>query len=481
MVHSMVEFTDGSTIAQASPPDMRLPISLGLSWPDRVPGVGVPIDWSRAQSWTFEPLDEVAFPAVALAKRVGMAGATYPAVFNAANEQAVMAFHAGRIGYLEIVDTIDRVVDAHEPGDLTLEEFSRPRVGTDDRGCHPDGGTTSRRRLELGRNGGTRRRSRVDAPRLGVSLRVRRGGSVARIRGRGRRRASDRLVERRGRTDRHVARHAEHRHRDGSGLSHAVTGDRHVGDREDFEAIGRVTTPTRVEEYDWWGCEVAEAMVSQAGRPRMCWRAFNSDRSKRSRWRLRTPPDCRPGSTTTGSRSPPRSATCSRATSSAAGISSHCGSRETRHFEGGLDPLRFTFESDTLVYPLSFSRAATSPQTVRLFVFDDHRQRVTFVGGGEPAAAFTSWAAPVTGDRGRRRSATTSRCFSSDFSDPGAQILGDLEFAPTLTDETTGTEYTVTVPVALGPVPVGWLIVGFAFLGAIGALLVVAAVGAKRS
>lgn len=120
IVHSMVEFTDGSTLLQASPPDMRLPISLGLSWPDRVPGVGAPLDWTRAQSWTFEPLDDAAFPAVALAKRVGMAGATYPAVFNAANEQAVAAFHAGRIGYLDIVDTVDRVVDLHEPGELTL-------------------------------------------------------------------------------------------------------------------------------------------------------------------------------------------------------------------------------------------------------------------------------------------------------------------------------------------------------------------------
>ena len=71
IVHSMVEFMDGSTIAQASPPDMRLPISLGLDWPHRVPGVGVPLDWTRAQSWTFEPLDDDAFPAVALAKRVG--------------------------------------------------------------------------------------------------------------------------------------------------------------------------------------------------------------------------------------------------------------------------------------------------------------------------------------------------------------------------------------------------------------------------
>jgi 1-deoxy-D-xylulose-5-phosphate reductoisomerase len=123
IVHSMVEFTDGSTIAQASPPDMRLPISLGLDWPHRVPGVGVPLDWSRAQSWTFEPLDDDAFPAVGLAKRVGMAGGTYPAVFNAANEQAVQAFHARRIPYLSILAVVERVVDEHQPapGALTLE------------------------------------------------------------------------------------------------------------------------------------------------------------------------------------------------------------------------------------------------------------------------------------------------------------------------------------------------------------------------
>jgi 1-deoxy-D-xylulose-5-phosphate reductoisomerase len=120
IVHSMVEFTDGSTILQASPPDMRLPIALGLGWPERVPDVGRPLDWTQAQDWTFEPLDESAFPAVGLAKRVGMAGATYPAVFNAANEQAVAAFHAGRIGYLGIVETVERVVDAHEPGETSL-------------------------------------------------------------------------------------------------------------------------------------------------------------------------------------------------------------------------------------------------------------------------------------------------------------------------------------------------------------------------
>jgi 1-deoxy-D-xylulose-5-phosphate reductoisomerase len=116
IVHSMVEFVDGSTIAQCSPPDMRLPISLGLDWPNRVPAAGRPLDWASASTWTFEPLDNEAFPAVELAKTVGRAGGTHPAVFNAANEQAVQAFHAGRIGYLDILDIIERVVESHEPG-----------------------------------------------------------------------------------------------------------------------------------------------------------------------------------------------------------------------------------------------------------------------------------------------------------------------------------------------------------------------------
>jgi 1-deoxy-D-xylulose-5-phosphate reductoisomerase len=125
IVHSMVEFIDGSTIAQCSPPDMRLPISLGLDWPNRVPGVGAPLDWTTASSWSFEPLDTEAFPAVELAKRVGREGGTYPAVFNAANEQAVLAFHAGRIGYLDIVDTVAAVVDAHDSsGALTRESLA---------------------------------------------------------------------------------------------------------------------------------------------------------------------------------------------------------------------------------------------------------------------------------------------------------------------------------------------------------------------
>jgi 1-deoxy-D-xylulose-5-phosphate reductoisomerase len=110
VVHSMVEYRDGSTIAQASPPDMRLTIALALGWPDRVPGAARPVDWSQAQNWTFEPLDAEAFPAVELARQAGRAGGCAPAVFNAANEAMVEAFHAGTAGFLQIVDTVADVL-----------------------------------------------------------------------------------------------------------------------------------------------------------------------------------------------------------------------------------------------------------------------------------------------------------------------------------------------------------------------------------
>ncbi len=122
VVHSMVQFIDGSTIAQASPPDMRLPIALGLGWPDRVPKAAQACDWSKATSWTFEPLDTAAFPAVGLAKDAAKQGSTFPAVFNAANEEAVMAFHAGRIRFTDIVDTIEAVLSEHTGSSgLTVE------------------------------------------------------------------------------------------------------------------------------------------------------------------------------------------------------------------------------------------------------------------------------------------------------------------------------------------------------------------------
>ncbi|MDG4823614.1 1-deoxy-D-xylulose-5-phosphate reductoisomerase [Asanoa sp. WMMD1127] len=120
VIHSMVEFVDGSTIAQASPPDMRLPISLGLGWPDRVADAARPVDWTTAHTWTFEPLDDGAFPAVELAKAAGRAGRCRPAIYNAANEECVAAFTAGRLPFLGIVDTVAQVLaaapDFGEPG-----------------------------------------------------------------------------------------------------------------------------------------------------------------------------------------------------------------------------------------------------------------------------------------------------------------------------------------------------------------------------
>ena len=135
VIHSMVQFVDGSTIAQASPPDMRLPIALGLGWPDRVPNAATPCDWTRATSWTFEPLDSSAFPAVRLAKDAAKQGSTYPAVFNAANEEAVTAFHAGRIRFTDIVDTIEAVLGEHSGSSgltvgsvLDAEKWARART-----------------------------------------------------------------------------------------------------------------------------------------------------------------------------------------------------------------------------------------------------------------------------------------------------------------------------------------------------------------
>jgi 1-deoxy-D-xylulose-5-phosphate reductoisomerase len=128
IVHSMVEFADGSTLAQASPPDMRIPIALAMGWPERVADAAPACDWTKAATWEFFPLDEAAFPAVALAKHVGEQGGTSPAVFNGANEACVYAFLDGRIPFTSIVDTVAAVVEEHEAsaervgrGELSLE------------------------------------------------------------------------------------------------------------------------------------------------------------------------------------------------------------------------------------------------------------------------------------------------------------------------------------------------------------------------
>lgn len=138
IVHSMVTFLDGSTIAQASPPDMRLPISLALHWPHRLSGAVSPCRWDTAASWTFEPLDDAVFPAVSLARQAAAAGGCVPAVYNAANEQQVAAFQAGNAGFTDIVDTVSQVIAAADewrgpPRDVedvfAAEQWARARAG----------------------------------------------------------------------------------------------------------------------------------------------------------------------------------------------------------------------------------------------------------------------------------------------------------------------------------------------------------------
>jgi 1-deoxy-D-xylulose-5-phosphate reductoisomerase len=112
VVHSMVEFVDGSTLAQLSPPDMRLPIQLAMTWPDRLDHAFTACDWTRASALTFEPVDRTTFPALDLAAEAGRRGGTYPAVLNAANEVAVDAFRAGQLPFLGITDVVEATLAA---------------------------------------------------------------------------------------------------------------------------------------------------------------------------------------------------------------------------------------------------------------------------------------------------------------------------------------------------------------------------------
>jgi len=114
LIHSMVEFVDGAVVAQLGLPTMLVPIALGMGWPDRVPGAETPIDWTKAADWRFEPLDDVVFPAVTLARTAGERGGTAPAVYNAANEVAVDAFHEGRLRFPDIVAAVAHVLDRHD-------------------------------------------------------------------------------------------------------------------------------------------------------------------------------------------------------------------------------------------------------------------------------------------------------------------------------------------------------------------------------
>lgn len=122
IIHSMVEFHDGSTIAQASPPDMKLPIALGLTWPERLTNISTPNAWDKPVSWDFQPVDHAVFPALNLARDAVAASSLHPAVLNAANEEAVDAFLAGNLPYLGIIDTVEAVLaDFEHPQELTLE------------------------------------------------------------------------------------------------------------------------------------------------------------------------------------------------------------------------------------------------------------------------------------------------------------------------------------------------------------------------
>lgn len=137
VIHSMVTFHDGSTLAQASPPDMRLPIALGLSWPDRLDRVAAACDFTTASSWTFEPVDNATFPALELARAAGMAGGGVPTAFNAANEQAVAAFLSTKLSFRGLPAVLARILEESdsvraEPGSvadvLKVEEWARARA-----------------------------------------------------------------------------------------------------------------------------------------------------------------------------------------------------------------------------------------------------------------------------------------------------------------------------------------------------------------
>lgn len=138
IVHSMATFTDGSTLAQASPPDMKLPIALALGWPDRIPGAALACDFTTASTWEFLPLDDDVFPAVRLAREAGRRGGSLTAVYNAANEEAAAAFLDGRIRFPQIVETVAEVLRAAdqwaaEPATveevLDAQRWARDRAG----------------------------------------------------------------------------------------------------------------------------------------------------------------------------------------------------------------------------------------------------------------------------------------------------------------------------------------------------------------
>lgn len=251
-----------------------------------------------------------------------------------------------------------------------------------------------------------------------------------------------------------------------------------LGDRADFEALDRVTAPQRVEEYDWWrvggdgaagGAPPTVLDQVQLG-PIEATTLAASDTEGLTAW------------------------LAERSFALSPEVEAELDGYVERGWyfvamrltgdaplDGGLDPLRFRFETDELVYPMAMSRAATTPQTVRLYLFGDTRQRVTFTdGGGTPAASFVSWAAPVEGTEVERFGdyLTVVELY---FGDPAEQIRGDLAILADSDASTVGTEYRVVVPLSVLGIPLGWLLVGFGVLLVVMAAAAVAAVRARRS
>ena len=233
-----------------------------------------------------------------------------------------------------------------------------------------------------------------------------------------------------------------------------------LGDLADFEAIDRVTTPHRVEVPDWWtapgdgsaGGAPPEVLDRVQLGPIEAVTLAASDTAGLEAWLAGNSYDLAPevSALLDGYVSRGWFFVALKLTGDAP-------------LDGDLDPIRFRFPTDELVYPLELSRAAASPQTVRLHVFGDHRQRVSFVGGSEPASAYVSWVAPVAGTEVERFGRYLT-VFELYFADPSTQILGDLTFEDALSDATTGTEYYVSVPLGFFGIPVGWLLVGVVVL-----------------
>lgn len=140
IIHSMVEYIDGSTIAQASPPNMKGPIAYALNWPNRLTGASAPLDWSTSQTWSFAPINHEKYPAIDLARRCGEVGGGLPAIFNAANEVAVSSFIEGAIGFTAIMEVVDATVQKLGPSaasslrdlaDVTAVEDNARAVATE--------------------------------------------------------------------------------------------------------------------------------------------------------------------------------------------------------------------------------------------------------------------------------------------------------------------------------------------------------------